>query len=503
LGSWWSDDLFAAASADKLYEKLEQVTGVHVELITAKSMLAAEQLKELKASGSMPDIIEWSWLRSYPGGPGKAIDDGLIVSLAELIPRHAPNLLRLLREDVEVARAICTADGRYYAFPDLRVDPAVRAQVGAFFRKDWLEKVKMDPPTTLDQWHEVLRAFKRASFGTASGVPPYPFFILAWVRWWAAPMSVPARLEIVGLSPSNGFAGAYGVAHGFYRRDERIRYGPAEPEYAEVLALLASWYAEGLIHPAIAEPDRGQDWIQVIASCGSWFASYDFVGWMKPLRYVPAPLPRRDSGSAFLGPTVSSPCVGRSAAAVSATSAHVTEAVRWLDVAYGEWGKRLFNFGIKGASYTIERGDPVLVDSVTSDLARGGAKGESTWEGLYRYSRGLFGGPFDVSAELYRQQVEALMPGGEATILGWKAGAQVDPLVAIEDDPDAREALEEMLGPLQDYSNRQVLRFISGQRALSELRTFVRELDERGLEHILEILNRADEAWRRKAVLVR
>jgi putative aldouronate transport system substrate-binding protein len=193
---------------------------------------------------------------------------------------------------------------------------------------------------------------------------------------------------------------------------------------------------------------------------------------------------------------------------VSAKLAHVTEAARWLDVAYGEWGKRLFNFGIEGTSYTLVRGAPVLVSSITSDLARGGAVRQSTWEettweGLYRYTRGMFGGPFDVSAELFRQEVEALMPDSGRTIMGWAASAQTDPLATMEDDQDTREELERLLLPLRDYTNRQMLRFITGQRPLSETGRFARELDERGLGRCLEILSRADRAWRSKVVLLR
>ena len=485
----------------ELYEKLEEVTGIHIEMTHPVTTDARYQLEELRSSGVMPDIMEWSWLRSYPGGPGKAIDDGLIISLGEIIPRHAPNLFRLLTEHPEVARAISTPDGRYYAFPDLVTDPSTRSQSGPLFRKDWLDKVGMQPPETIDQWREVLRAFKTAAFDTPGGGLEYPFFILTVVPWMQDDLTLPYFVE------SNAFAGAYGVAHGFYRRNGKMEYGAAQPEYRQMLELLASWHQEGLVHPAIAEPKQSRDWIEVIAKCGAWIGGTDAAEYLRPLKYVPAPLPRLDgsggSAQGFLGPTIPPAYVGERAAAVSASSRYQTEAVRWLDVGYGAWGNRLYNFGIEGKSYELQRGAPVLADGAVREIARAQGPSLGLLQALYRFSRGRAGGPFDLSVELHRQYTEATMPGSSGVFLGWQAGSLVDPLSVLDADAERRGELERLYAPIREHHFRNVTAFISGQRSLGEFDRFARELDELGLAKVLELIERGDAAWRSKRALVR
>ncbi len=492
----WLESLRAdKAGALELYRKLEEVTGIHIELVFPSGGSAQSQLESLKASGQMPDIMEWSWYRSYPGGPAKAIDDGLVASLGELIPQHAPNLFRLLQQAPEIARAIATPDGRYYAFPDLRSDAATRARSGPLIRKDWLDKVGMQPPESLEQWHEMLLQFKRTPFGTPFGGAEYPFFVLSYKPWLSDELTVPYFFD------SNAFAGAYGLSHGFYRRGDAFAYGPALPEYRQVLELLLTWFQEGLIHPSVLDPEAGRNWIEVVAKCGAWIGGVDAASFLNPIKYVPAPLPRKGSSgdAATLGSAIPSAYGGSR----SAASRYRTEAVRWLDVAYGEWGARLFNFGIEGSTYALRGGLPELTKEVVAEIERGGSVEGATVEGLYGYSRGILGGPFDLSVSLYRYHLEALMPGASGVVMGWQAGSYTDPLFLLGLDGASQERLPGVFGAIREHAERNVLALISGRRPLAELDRFAKELDELGLPEALELLRREDAATRTRPLVFR
>jgi putative aldouronate transport system substrate-binding protein len=488
-----------------LYDTIEKVTGIHVDFAYPTSAYPQGQLEQLRASQEMPDIIEWDWPRSYPGGPARAVDDGIIASIGELIPKRAPNLYRLLQNHPEISRAITTADGRYYAFPDLRTDAATRATVGPLIRKDWLGKVGAQVPETLEQWHELLRTFKHTSFGSLSAASEYPFFILTYRSGWSdLSWMEPISDELVApfFFASNAFAGAYGLSHGFARRNGSIEYDPARPEYRQVVELLAGWFAEGLIHPSVLDPGALRFWTDIIPSCGAWIGSVGMTSFLRPLTYVPAPLPLGPSAGAFVGPALAPPYTGVRCAAVSAASAHLAEAVAWLDVGYGDWGKRLLNFGTQGATYELRSGAPVLKEDVVTELQHGRYAEKPAATGFYRYARGILGGPFDLDPELYRQYIEASMPGAGSTVMGWHRGSYDDPLSLVGGDSAGPEQLSAVLGAIREHTYQSVLAFVSGRRPLSEFDRFREELDKLGLQRALETLRKEDAALKaRRPVL--
>ena len=63
----------------------------------------------MMASDNLPDIVEYNWA-NYPGGPGKAIEDGKIIRLNEYIEEYCPELKQYLDEHEEVAKVLY--DGR-------------------------------------------------------------------------------------------------------------------------------------------------------------------------------------------------------------------------------------------------------------------------------------------------------------------------------------------------------------------------------------------------------
>jgi putative aldouronate transport system substrate-binding protein len=126
----------------------------------------------LVASGKYPDVIEFDWLHSCAGGPSKAIKDGVIVRLNDLIDKYASNYTKVLSDHPEWRRQVVTDEGDIYAFPFRRSDPVLLTFTGPVIRQDWLDKVSLKVPTTLDDWHTMLNAFKAVSVtGQGSASP--------------------------------------------------------------------------------------------------------------------------------------------------------------------------------------------------------------------------------------------------------------------------------------------------------------------------------------------
>ena len=139
--------------------ELMKETGVTIDFQHPPANQGKEQFSLLLADGSLPDLMEYAWM-NYPGGPEKAIQDGNIMALNEVFEKYCPNVMKYLEENPDVDKMIKTDDGHYYVFPFVRGDEALCHTIGPMLREDWLEELGLEVPTTIDEWHTVLTAFK-------------------------------------------------------------------------------------------------------------------------------------------------------------------------------------------------------------------------------------------------------------------------------------------------------------------------------------------------------
>jgi putative aldouronate transport system substrate-binding protein len=90
---------------------------------------------------------------------GKGYRDRVIMPLNDVIAESAPNFSKWLQDHDKIRKEVSTDSGKFYLFPVCReVDGSVL--LGLPDEKDWLEKVGMQAPTTMDEWYTVLKAFK-------------------------------------------------------------------------------------------------------------------------------------------------------------------------------------------------------------------------------------------------------------------------------------------------------------------------------------------------------
>src|SRR6266568_760427 len=129
------------------YTELEKRTGIHLDFQHPPLQPEQDQFNLLVASGKYPDVIEFDWLHSYAGGPSKAIKDGVIIRLNDLIDKYAPNYKSLLAQHHEWRKQIVTDDGDIYSFSFLRSDPILLTFIGPVVRQDWLDKLSITTPS--------------------------------------------------------------------------------------------------------------------------------------------------------------------------------------------------------------------------------------------------------------------------------------------------------------------------------------------------------------------
>src|SRR5699024_199237 len=166
LSYWIALDANVAATSKNLnevgvYQEIEKITGTKVDFKhpSGEGEQVTEQFNLMLNSKDLPDVIETNWL-TVPKGPDNAINTGTIIRLNELIEEHAPNFNQYLNDNPDIKKMITTDEGNIYSFPFIRGDEALRVFMGPMLRKDWLDKLDLDVPETIDEWEEVMTAIR-------------------------------------------------------------------------------------------------------------------------------------------------------------------------------------------------------------------------------------------------------------------------------------------------------------------------------------------------------
>lgn len=457
-------------NAGPIDEEYEKRTGIAIRHLGGVPM-QDNKFKYLLASGNLPDIFMNNWLQ-FPGGPEKAIEQGYILPLNDVIDRYAPNFKQVLEENPEIDKMVKTDSGIYYAFPFIRSEEG-KVYGGPIIRKDWLDELGLPVPTTIDEWYVTLKAFKEKKGATA-----------------------PLTLRTLFMGDRTaGFAGAFGVMGNFYVEDGKVKYGYLEPEYREYLATMSKWYREGLIDKDFAVLDlESVDKKMTSGTSGAtvgWFSYIEKYNLAEQYndpaaRYIAAPYPTLREGEIPKFGQLDNSYAGTSSAAIKATTKNLEAAVRWLDYGYSKEGSLLNTFGIEGVTYTMENGQPVYTDLVvanqsglSSDLVMLQYAHQTNFPMIQRDSQ------MEWKFEETNQAVEV-----------WRKTKHEDYLLPpITPTTEEAGELSALMDGVGEYVKDAELRIIMGVDPIDAYGDMVKQLKLLGIERILEIKQAAYERY--------
>lgn len=452
---------------------LQEKTGITIEFQHPAVGQTQEAFNLLLANADLPDIIEYSWI-NYSGGPEKAIDDEVIISLNEIMDEYCPNLKAFLEANPEVDKMVKTDDGLYYCFPFIRGEAKLMTSVGLMLRQDWLEELNLEVPETIDEWHDVLTAFKEEKGAAA------PFTYLYGSGY---------------LTDNNPFAFAYGAPRSFYVGDDgRVHYGAIDDGYREYLQTMKQWMSEGLIDVDLATLTGDQVTAKItngsagasFGYCGSGMGVWTNSGQSTDPAYalISAPYPTVNKGDTPEFGQKDNDYVITGAAAISSSCENIEAAARLLDYAYSEEGHLLYNFGIEGESYEMIDGKAIFTEKVMNnpDL--------SLAQSLSGYIRATYNGPF-VQDGNYIDQYYALDSQKDAVIIWSSTNAKAHIVPPITATVEESSELSQLMNEINTYRDENTLKFMLGTRSLDEWDAYVNEIKDMNIERALEIQNAA------------
>lgn len=474
--------VFDDYSDSDITKEQARLTGIEVEYIP---LLSGEATSVFIASGEYCDVYNFEF-NKYPGGEAGLYKDNLIIPVNDVMD-YAPNLMNYLRNNPDVDRMVKSPEGIYYTFP--YINEATISNYGPFIRKDWLDKLNMEIPKTVDDWTQVLRAFKD-NIGAS------------------APITFSYANEI--LSEVKFLVSAFNTSNGFFLKDGQVVWGPAEPGYREFLSTLANWFAEGLIDPDYASLNREICNNNMIsgnsgASCNwaSYITQYNTSGRQLDPNYniVPTPLITRDKNSeAMMAYRAVKYTPGSMGKAIAACSKHPELAARYCDFGYTEEGHMLYNFGKEGLTYSLDSGRIKFTDyyfnptdgKTTNEVGASWtmlAAGEAYVKDMQREfckitddEYGMYLEAYDIWASPNNDKYEVPNIG----VMG----------LSTDDQSRASEIMNEIKNEFYEWCYK----FILGELEVNDTNyaEFMRQMKQLNIEEALEIYNRGYNIYKNK-----
>jgi len=194
---------------------IREQSGIDVTIVPVPRNQAQDKLNILFASKQAPDMV-WEYDRGYIG---KLVTQGVIQPLGEYIDKYSTTYKKYLEENPDL-KAHITFNGETYAIATKRPITQV-ANHGMWIRQDWLDELKLERPTTIEELVEVAKAFKK---------------------------QYPDSTPIVGYTTFDVYSALYGAINSqWYLEDGKMTYGGVLDRFADVVQLEKDLYEQGLV----------------------------------------------------------------------------------------------------------------------------------------------------------------------------------------------------------------------------------------------------------------
>lgn len=329
------------------YKELERLSGYKLSFeFLGHADDYRQQLALRFASGELADLVRTASI-DWDVHAG-AVDQGVFLELGPLIDQYAPNLKKSIPEVAWNSPKV-SKNGKIYGIPLSIGVPADRI---IMYRQDWLDKLNMEVPETLEDFLKFAEAVKQNDMN-GDGDPNNEYAVsltdnLAW---------------------NDVFSGSFGVRPGaWHMRDGRLEPDIIQPEMKEAIAFYKQMYDAGYIHKDFItkkQADRTGDAYKGLY--GTWGAAvYQYPGNSKKENYIDQPDAKLTMAAPPKGPRGENYLQLENdqiffVFVIPSTTKNPEEVIKFLEWTYTDpEADKFFTYGIKDHNYTEVDGKIVL-----------------------------------------------------------------------------------------------------------------------------------------------
>lgn len=165
-----------------MVQRWKEETGIEFEWQVISPDSASEKLNLMLTSGDdLPDAF-WNFIGGQSGTFAvQYSDQDVFMPTNDLINTYCPTLVKILEDNPQYQKEIVTPDGNMYGFPYIeQMKGLVMTSGPLLINQNWLDAVGKEMPTTVDEFTDVLYAFKEAGDlngnGQADEIPAATLF---------------------------------------------------------------------------------------------------------------------------------------------------------------------------------------------------------------------------------------------------------------------------------------------------------------------------------------
>ncbi|QTH43432.1 extracellular solute-binding protein [Cohnella sp. LGH] len=250
---------------NKYLVDLKEMTNIEVKF---KWMVPNNQYEQkfslALASGDLPDIMELDQ-KNFE----KLKNQNMLGDLTEAYEQYAsPDLRKYMESDGGFAMKTFSSDGKQLAIPAFE-DPFLSTQL-LWIRKDWLDTLGMQPPTTMAELDKVAEAFVTQDPDRNNKNDTYGVSLQKELFFWG--FDLRGFFNGFGAYPSVGDKQSAWIKGS----DGKLAPGLIQPEMKAGLEMLQSWYKRGIINKEFALKDENKAVEDIVGgkvgiSYGEWW----------------------------------------------------------------------------------------------------------------------------------------------------------------------------------------------------------------------------------------
>lgn len=333
---------------DKYYKELSRLfseytgTPYNVKFEMVSSSIYDKQLAIRFASGDIPDVM-WTPRIDSATHP-KAVEDGVFLELGSLIDQYGPNLKKNIPPEAWKDPRV-SKNGKIYAIPKMAALPNTLVML---YRKDWLDKLGMKEPKTLDEYLAFFEAVKVQDMnGDGDPNDEVPFAMRK------------------GLAFSEAFFGYFGAHPDSWQyKDGKFLPNLIVPEMKDAIRFYKLLYDKGYVNRDTMFTMKDNDWGELIhqGKVGMWYHQVQVLasGGQELFNDINAtigvlPGPMNAQGKVNVVPERTGV---NNVYAISSNANHPEDIIKFFDWAYSNDTAKnnFFAYGIEGINYKVNNG---------------------------------------------------------------------------------------------------------------------------------------------------
>ncbi|KOX14451.1 sugar ABC transporter substrate-binding protein [Saccharothrix sp. NRRL B-16348] len=462
-----------------LWKEITQRTNVTIKPTVVPYSDYDQKRGLLISSGDAPTIIS----KTYPGQEEQFVSSGAILPVSDYI-----DLMPHFKDKVEKWKlqpelnTLRQEDGKFYVLPGMH--EKIWQDYTLAFRTDELKRLNLQTPKNWDEVYTVLKAIKAAN-----------------------PDSYPLSDRFEAKSILNYAGQTFGTQAGWgYVKNtiwnesaQKYEFTGATPEYKQLIEYFHKLVSEGLMDPeSFTQKDDAA--IQKFASGKSFAISSNAQNIINDYRpnvsKIPGatvakiPLPAGPKGDVIRGTRLESGLMVSAKAVESDKFVATMQFIDWLW--YSDEAQEFTKWGVKGTTYDKDAsGKRALKPEVAFGGMNVGAP--KNLQRDFGFQGGVFyyGGANELLQSMFTEEEIAFQK-----TMADKKVVPLPPPAPLNEEERERAALME--SPLKDLVTQSTLQFILGQRDLSTWDAYVKELEAKGSNDLVELVNGAHKRYKEK-----